>query len=118
MKIEYIDKKKDNYIRIKNDENDYEILSKDVTFYFKTKKNKRVCLKIDNLIKNKMDIKNTSIFIYDKETEKTVKTTLEKLLDRFEKSIVYPYRTGKKFFFSDKKCQSYKKKYEKWLDNL
>ena len=53
MKIEYIDKKKDNYIRIKNDENDYEILSKDVTFYFKTKKNKRVCLKIDNLIKNK-----------------------------------------------------------------
>ena len=65
-----------------------------------------------------MNIKNTSIFIYDKETGMTVETTLEKLLDRFEKSIVYPYRTGKKFFFSDKKCQSYKKKYEKWVDNL
>ena len=65
-----------------------------------------------------MNIKNTSIFIYDKETEKTVETTLEKLLDRFEKSSMYPYRTGYKFFFSDKKCQSYKKKYEKWVDNL
>ena len=54
MIIESIDEKKDNYIRIKNDKNDYKILSKDVTFYFKTKKNKRVSLKIDDLIKEKI----------------------------------------------------------------
>tara|TARA_B100000427_G_C15447890_1_gene568190 strand:- start:36 stop:200 length:165 start_codon:yes stop_codon:yes gene_type:complete len=51
--IQYINKKKDNYIKVKNSANNYEILSKDVIFYFRTKKGKRIHLKLDNLIKDK-----------------------------------------------------------------
>ena len=65
-----------------------------------------------------MNIKNTSIYWYNKKSEKTAKTTLEKLLLSLEKSKMYPFTSGLKFFFSDKEAKTYKKKYEKWLNNL
>ena len=45
-----VDKKKDNYIIIKDKENDYDVISKIVTVYYKDKQGKRKHLKLDQII--------------------------------------------------------------------
>ena len=61
---------------------------------------------------------NIIIYFYNKHTGKNDKITLKNLLDDLEKSPVYPFRSGFKFFFSEDATKKYKKEYEKWENNL
>ena len=49
--MNYINKKKDNYIKIKNDQNNYELIAEDITVYYKDRQGKRKHLKLNELIK-------------------------------------------------------------------
>ena len=48
--MEWVDKKKDNYIIVKDEENDYDVISKVITVYYKDKQGKRKHLKLDQII--------------------------------------------------------------------
>ena len=49
-KMETINKRKDNYIIVKDNENDYDVISKVITVYYKDKQGKRKHLKLDQII--------------------------------------------------------------------
>ena len=48
--MEWVDKKKDNYIIVKDTSNDYDVISKVITVYYKDKQGKRKHLKLDQII--------------------------------------------------------------------
>ena len=48
--MKYVNERKDNYIKVKNDSNNFNELSKDVTVYYKDKQGKRKHLKLDIII--------------------------------------------------------------------
>ena len=48
--METINKRKDNYIIVKDKENDYDVISKVITVYYKDKQGKRKHLKLDQII--------------------------------------------------------------------
>ncbi len=48
--MESINKRKDNYIIVKDKVNDYDVISKVITVYYKDKQGKRKHLKLDQII--------------------------------------------------------------------
>ena len=49
--MNYINKKKDNYIKIKNEQNNYELIAEEITVYYKDMQVKIKHLKLNELIK-------------------------------------------------------------------
>jgi hypothetical protein len=58
MTSEYIDIYKDNYVKIKNDSNDYTVLDKSVFIYYKDLNNKRHRMSLKRFIKRHLQTQN------------------------------------------------------------
>ena len=61
---------------------------------------------------------NLTLYFYNKSTGTKDKIKLKDLLSDLEKSPIYPFSSGFKFFFSEREQKKYQTKYEKWINNL
>ena len=58
------------------------------------------------------------LYFYNENTGTKDKIKLKDLLTNLEKSSMYPFSSGVKFFFSEREQKKYQIKYEKWVNNL
>ena len=65
-----------------------------------------------------MNLKDIKIYYYDITSNESNAITIENLLNALEKSNIYPYKSGMKFFYSKNKRDKAIKKHREYINKL